>query len=308
MPRGITQEQVDAAADGLLQAGERPTVEKVRASLGTGSPNTVTRMLDAWRLGLAERLKAVNELPSLPDDVSQTMTALWGQAVQHAREHTQQEVQAERDALQQSRTALDAREAERAALLATAQEVTQRAEEAAQRAAVEVTALRRLVDRLETEAKEHTEERGRLLAQNQALETACAKLRDAVQVTETKAAKERAARDEHVKVIEDRTHTEVDRARTDLKAAHAELVGIRKRHQAEVQALQRTVTELTRSLGVAEQKAAHQRGVAEALKLKLPSAGRKKSTVPSRRRDSAARPGALGNVAARTERAKRGRP
>lgn len=47
MARGITQDQVNRAADAILGAGENPTVEKVRAELGTGSPNTITRMLDA---------------------------------------------------------------------------------------------------------------------------------------------------------------------------------------------------------------------------------------------------------------------
>lgn len=284
MPHGITQEQVDTAADGLLQAGERPTVEKVRAKLCTGSPNTITRMLDAWRLGLADRLRRANELPTLPDEIGQAMTALWSQAMQHARERIQQEIQAERDALQQSRTAMDAREAEQAALLATAQEATKKAEEAARRASVETTALRRLVDRLETEAKAHTEERSRLLAQSQALEAACTKLREDIRKAEAQAANERAVRDEYVKTVEDRAHGEVDRVRTELKAAHAELAGTRKQHQAETQALQRTVTDLTRSIGVAEREAAHQRGVAEALKLKLPGTGRKKSgTAPNRR-------------------------
>ena len=55
MPRGITQDQVNAA-DAILGTGENPTVEKVRAELGTGSPNTVTRMLDVWRGHLGERL------------------------------------------------------------------------------------------------------------------------------------------------------------------------------------------------------------------------------------------------------------
>lgn len=45
MPRGITQEQVNQAADAILRAGENPTVEKVRAGLGTGSPNTITACL-----------------------------------------------------------------------------------------------------------------------------------------------------------------------------------------------------------------------------------------------------------------------
>jgi len=34
MPRGITQNQVNAAADAILGTGENPTVEKVRAELG----------------------------------------------------------------------------------------------------------------------------------------------------------------------------------------------------------------------------------------------------------------------------------
>lgn len=307
MPRGISQEQVDSTADALLQAGERPTVEKVRAKLGTGSPNTITRMLDAWRLGLAERLKAVDEFPSLPDEVGQAMTALWSQAVQHAREHTEQEIQAERDALQQSRTALDARESEQAAILATAQNATQRAEEEARRATVEATALHRLVGRLEAEAKEHATERTRLLAQNDALETTCAQLREEIRAAEAKSARERAEREEYVRTVENRAHAEVDRVRTELKTAHAELASTRKQHQAEIQALQRTVTELTRSLSVVEREAAHQRGVAEALKLKLPSADRKKSgTTSGRCRDRAGRSGALVKAGARTERTRCG--
>ena len=58
MARGITQSQVDIAADALLQRGERPTIEKVRSELGTGSPNTLTRLLEVWWAGLSERLAA----------------------------------------------------------------------------------------------------------------------------------------------------------------------------------------------------------------------------------------------------------
>jgi len=39
MPKGITQEQVIAAADALVAAGEQTTFEKIRAQLGAGSPN-----------------------------------------------------------------------------------------------------------------------------------------------------------------------------------------------------------------------------------------------------------------------------
>lgn len=84
MPRGITQDQVNTAADALVAAGDKPTVEKVRTTLGTGSPNTVMRMLDTWRSGLAERLQSVLKLPELPPEAGQAMTALWRLAVEHA--------------------------------------------------------------------------------------------------------------------------------------------------------------------------------------------------------------------------------
>src|SRR5690348_4485206 len=121
MPRGITQEQVNQAADAIIAAGERPTVEKIRQQLGTGSPNTVTRMLDTWRQGLSERLRQARLLPELPDEVGQAMTALWAQALQHALTHAQQELQAEREALQRATAALDARTSEQAIKLAAAE-------------------------------------------------------------------------------------------------------------------------------------------------------------------------------------------
>jgi Plasmid replication region DNA-binding N-term len=44
MPRaGITREQVFETADGLVREGQNPTVVSVRARLGGGSPNTITR-------------------------------------------------------------------------------------------------------------------------------------------------------------------------------------------------------------------------------------------------------------------------
>ncbi|WP_329955237.1 DNA-binding protein [Xanthomonas albilineans] len=45
-------------------AGERPTVERIRAHLGTGSPNTVVRWLDTWWQGLGDRIANVPEAVS----------------------------------------------------------------------------------------------------------------------------------------------------------------------------------------------------------------------------------------------------
>ena len=55
MARGITESDVHTAADEIVAGGERPTVERIRAHLGTGSPNTVTRWLETWWQGLSRR-------------------------------------------------------------------------------------------------------------------------------------------------------------------------------------------------------------------------------------------------------------
>lgn len=84
MPRGITQAQVNAAADAILGAGKNPTVERVRAELGTGSPNTVTRMLGVWRSQIGERLHQRHALPEVAGPVERAMTELWRLATEHA--------------------------------------------------------------------------------------------------------------------------------------------------------------------------------------------------------------------------------
>ena len=106
MPRGITQDQVNAAADAILGAGENPTVEKVRAQLGTGSPNTVTRMLDAWRGQLGERLRQLSALPELPTPVGQAMMGLWQLATEHASQATAGRFAEEHAALETARSTL----------------------------------------------------------------------------------------------------------------------------------------------------------------------------------------------------------
>jgi len=84
MPRGITQEQVNKAADAILGTGRNPTVEKIRAALGTGSPNTITRMLETWRSQFGERLRRLSALPDVPAPVGQAMIELWRLATEHA--------------------------------------------------------------------------------------------------------------------------------------------------------------------------------------------------------------------------------
>jgi len=84
--RGVTQSDVSHAADSLLRSGERPTIEKVRAKIGKGSPNTINPMLDAWWKTLSARLDAgPAALHRLPETVAHVAEALWMQALDEGR-------------------------------------------------------------------------------------------------------------------------------------------------------------------------------------------------------------------------------
>ena len=92
MARGVTQEQVNEAIEQLLLAGERPTIERVRATLGTGSPNTLTRMLDTWWKGLGDRLTAQRRsaaVPEAPAAVVDAASALWEAALAAGQAHAE---------------------------------------------------------------------------------------------------------------------------------------------------------------------------------------------------------------------------
>jgi hypothetical protein len=85
-PRGITQSDVSHAADTLLRAGERPTIEKVRAKIGKGSPNTINPMLDAWWKTLSARLDSgPAALHRLPESIAHIAEALWMQALEEGK-------------------------------------------------------------------------------------------------------------------------------------------------------------------------------------------------------------------------------
>jgi uncharacterized coiled-coil protein SlyX len=84
--RGITQSDVGHAADSLLRAGERPTIEKIRAKIGKGSPNTINPVLDTWWKALSSRLDAgPAALHRIPETIAHIAEALWLQALEESR-------------------------------------------------------------------------------------------------------------------------------------------------------------------------------------------------------------------------------
>jgi hypothetical protein len=212
------------------------------------------------------------------------MTALWTLALQHARTQTQQELQAEREALQRAGADLAARTSEQAAQLAAAEADRAKAIEAAKLATVRTEAQQSLIDRLQSELKAQAHERESLMAQHQVVVAAESQLRQEIQAIEARTAQERDHWQQHVQMIENRAHTQVDQTRLDLKAARGELVEVRKQHREDQRLQQQRVAELTRALSIAEREASHQRCIAEALALKL---GRSNSTKKSKRKRSA---------------------
>lgn len=91
---GVTEDDVFKAADALVARGERPTIERLRSELGTGSPNTLLRHLDSWWRSLAARLNArarAIAIPEAPADVQAAATHLWTRALAVANESAGQQ-------------------------------------------------------------------------------------------------------------------------------------------------------------------------------------------------------------------------
>jgi len=108
--RGIASLDVDRAADALLREGERPTIERVRARLGRGSPNTINPLLDAWWQRLAGRLDAgPAALHRLPEPVLLAAEGLWLQALDDARRRAAAEQGSRKSSLAKDRQDLEVR-------------------------------------------------------------------------------------------------------------------------------------------------------------------------------------------------------
>lgn len=115
--RGIQQADVWAAADALIAAGDRPTIERVRQKIGSGSPNTVSPMLDAWYRTLPGRLGVAAPAEGaaghrLPPELVAAARGLWDIACRDASELARQANDAQRTALDHREQALTAAEAE----------------------------------------------------------------------------------------------------------------------------------------------------------------------------------------------------
>lgn len=258
MAKGITQEQVSAAADALVTAGERPTVEKIRARLGTGSPNTVTRMLDTWRGALATRLSQVLALPDVPADVGQAFTEVWRLAMAQAGSLAQAALAHEQNALLAAQTSLTQERKLWDIALAEAQAQAQSADQAREVAETRLADIQRLV---EQQAAQLTE----LLQQRDGLQQRVDQLTEAFDTHKSVVTAEREAQAAHVRTVEDRAHAEIDRAREETKTLQAAL----RQKERETSAIAARLEKADASVRAAEHLATEHGARAKALEQQL---------------------------------------
>jgi colicin import membrane protein len=198
---GVTFAEVAAVADRIKARGERPTVQRVRGELGSGSLGTLQRHFTAWRE--KNRTGAVESI-TLPVELQRAMLGHIERAAAEARADLQAELaetQSERDALtdeleRQGATlaAVEEHAAEQAGAIerqagtiATLERALAEAQEAASRERVAAEAARKAaalaelrVESLPALRDELTELRGKLDAERDArrlAEIAAAELR-----------------------------------------------------------------------------------------------------------------------------------
>lgn len=202
----VTEEDVCEAADRLLRARKKPTVDAVRVELGDrGSMTTITRHLQTWWEHLSDRLDAMHARPEVPAAIADGLARLWDTAVDEARHALRHENDVTQRAAAEAIAAADARTAAAEQAVEVAQSNLAAASHAATALQARLDALQReyaaLAARLASaqgEASVLREERERLLAEvvthrnaaqvaAEATAKAIADLRDVQSTVETKA-------------------------------------------------------------------------------------------------------------------------
>lgn len=236
--RGVQQEEVWAAADALIAAGERPTIERVRLKIGRGSPNTVSPMLEAWFATLAPRLGVAasgsqEAEEGVPKQLRQALDDVWVAAVASARDKADRALAPERDRLAQQDQELEA----------ARQELSQREAALSERSVALEHALELAKSQLRDQAAQLAKA-GREMEQARSSLATLVQERDADrhQFDEQlrTLSQERERLEQRAAANERRLLEEVDRARQEVKQASRAIEDARQKHAVDKQELERT--------------------------------------------------------------------
>lgn len=239
MARGISEGDVFEAADQLLARGERPTIERVRQEIGSGSPNTVNRHLDAWWTSLANRIQGKNGA-ALPASLLELCQRLYEgvrtQAVDEAKAIAAASEQSQKEDRANVERMVQAVESEKAAIAATVEKLREDLKVLGIRNEMLVADRARLTSELDAVRKNDEDQRRRIAGFIAELEKAGASHRD-------EAAKIR----EQWQGNEARWLKEIDHLRDDAKRQRAD-------SETRAKALGQKVAELEKSLGSAQRE------------------------------------------------------
>ena len=272
MARGITETDVHTAADELVTKGERPTVERIRARLGTGSPNTVTRWLETWWQGLGTRLHghaARLSIPEAPEAVLELAGQWWSLALASARSQADLDLADDRARLDADRVNLEQLSAAVDARSRSIDEQLGVARHAEQLALAQSGELQRLVSQLQGQLAETILQRDAALSQADQAREACSQLQRQLDHQLTSFQAERAQLTEHARSVENRAHQEVDRSRQEIKELRALLSAANKERTRQEKEAVTNAQRAGRELSRAVQDASAQRARADALETQL---------------------------------------
>lgn len=272
MAKGITETDVHGAADALVAAGERPTVERIRAHLGTGSPNTVIRWLDTWWQALGGRLandRGRSALPDAPSVIAALAAELWEQALLAARTEAEARLEGDRSALAAERANMQQALAQAHQELTAYREAATVAEQGRAAADVRLADAQRLIEHQAAQLGDLAAQRHTLSGRVEAIEAERTALAEHLQQQESVARAERESQLLHTRNLEDRAHAEVDRARHEAKALQRRIDALLNEHAAQQQALGRRLEESRVALAEALRVSANHQGRAEALEQQL---------------------------------------
>ena len=272
MARGITESDVHTAADEIVGTGERPTVERIRAHLGSGSPNTVTRWLETWWRALGARLEIHQRsllVPEAPETVTKLAREWWALALKHARSEAENGFADQQAALQNAQQALSHERERFAAEEVALRNAAAQASQSERLATARTVEMQRLVSQLEEEIKDQERQRNAALDRASDAEVARQAAENRLQAMADEARSEREDLKQHVRAVEDRAHREVDLARQEAKELRGQVAANNRAHASTEKSLSQRAERAKAEAGEARREAGVQRARADALEEQL---------------------------------------
>ncbi|BFN28276.1 hypothetical protein PSCT_04430 [Pseudomonas sp. SCT] len=281
MAVGVPEEVVFAAADAVLERGERPTVERVRQEMGRGSPARVGALLDKWWALLAQRLRGETRLPALPAEVSQAFVVVWQQAMLLAEGVAEQAMAERRALLEAERLRVAALEEEARQIMAQARDQIATAQAAQQHAETRLDDLELLLVQRQAQLDDRQSRCAELAEERKTALKEAGHVRDELQTVQQQLTQERESTATYVRGVEDRAHHEVDRAREESRRATAQLKSLLKQHDGLRQRLDITLTQLSEARQIAAAEKARASTLEQQLAKRMPA--KRARAIPAKR-------------------------